>query len=150
MRYPAIVIHEGKYTIADFPDCPGCVTQADPGESIEAMAKEALEGWLETHLGRSRELAPRPPKRAPKVPRDAELLWVDVSPNLAAKLSLRWVRHELGLTQAQLAKRAGVTQQAIAKLEDPDSNPTIETLEKVAAALGARLTVELEPLNPQA
>jgi len=32
-----------------------------------------------------------------------------------------------------------VSQQQIAKLEDPDGNPTVATLEKIAAALGLRL-----------
>ena len=42
------------------------------------------------------------------------------------------------------AKRAGVSQPAIAQLEHPDSNPTVETLQKVARALGATLLVSLE------
>jgi transcriptional regulator with XRE-family HTH domain len=58
-------------------------------------------------------------------------------------LQLRWARAEQNLTQADVAKRAGVTQQAIAKLEHPDGNPTLATLEKVAAAFGLRLDVQL-------
>jgi predicted transcriptional regulator len=54
-------------------------------------------------------------------------------------LQTRWRREELELTQGQLAKRAGVSQQQIAKLEDPDGNPTVATLEKIAIALGLRL-----------
>ena len=64
-----------------------------------------------------------------------------VAPLLSAVLQIRWRREELELTQGQLAKRAGVSQQQIAKLEDPDGNPTIATLEKIAAALGLRLEV---------
>jgi DNA-binding phage protein len=37
-----------------------------------------------------------------------------------------------------------VKQQQIAKLEDPDENPTLETIEKVAKALGRGLNVALE------
>ena len=54
------------------------------------------------------------------------------------------LRTKAGLTQAQLARKAKVSQQQIAKLEHPDSNPTIETLERVARALGARLNVAIE------
>jgi len=61
----------------------------------------------------------------------------------SVKLLIRWARNEAGLTQAQLAKRAKVTQQMIAKLENPNYNPTLEALEKVASALGARLEVNL-------
>lgn len=48
------------------------------------------------------------------------------------------------LTQADLAAMAGVTQQAIAKLEREDSNPTVATLVKVAAALGFRVVVTFQ------
>lgn len=72
------------------------------------------------------------------------VLWVDVPAKLAAKLYLRWARHDQGRTQAQLAVRAHVSPQMIAKMEKPDYNPTIETLEKVAKALGTRLLLSLE------
>ena len=45
-------------------------------------------------------------------------------------------REELGLTQAQLAKRLGVSQPFIAKIENDDaSNLSLETLIKIAHAL---------------
>jgi len=141
MRYVATTRKEGKYTLAFFPDCPGCQTQADAGEDIAAQAAEALEGWIEAMLAAG-ELPARPSKRAPK---GARVIWVEVPPRLAVKLELRWARTEAGLSQAELARRAGVSQPMIAKMEHPDYNPTIETLEKVAAALGARLEVSLAP-----
>ena len=49
------------------------------------------------------------------------------------------MRDDLGLTQAELAKLAGVSQPAIAQLESPDSNPTIDTLNRVAGAMGAQI-----------
>src|SRR6267378_5076379 len=55
------------------------------------------------------------------------------------KLELRWMREDLGLTQAELAKLAGVSQPAIAQLESPDSNPTIDTLNRVARAMGVEI-----------
>lgn len=142
MRYPAIITKEGRHTVAVFPDCPGCATQADPGERIEDQAAEALQGWLEAHLITG-DVPPRPPRKAPK----GKVLWVEVPARLAVKLYLRWERAAAGLTQTQLARRAGVTQQAIAKLEHPNANPTIETLEKVAAALGVRVEVGFRPLS---
>jgi transcriptional regulator with XRE-family HTH domain len=39
----------------------------------------------------------------------------------------------------------GVSQQQIAKLERSAVNPTVETLEKVAAAFGMRVAVGFEP-----
>jgi transcriptional regulator with XRE-family HTH domain len=67
-----------------------------------------------------------------------------VRAGLAAALAVRWARQDAGLTQGELGKRAGVTQQQIAKLEDPDENPSLETLEKIARALGRGLNVTLE------
>ena len=141
MRYPAAITREGKYTYATFVDCPGAMTQADPGESIEAQAADLLEGWLESELAAGRT-PPRPGRRLPK-----SGIWVEVPPLLAVRLTLRMAREDAGLTQAQLAKRVGVTQPVIAALEHPDSNPTIQTLEKVARALGANLQVSIEPVS---
>ena len=137
-RYPAVVTREGRQVLAEFPSCPGCQTFAAPGQRIEEQAGEALESWLGAHLVTG-EAPPRPPRHAPA----GKVIWVGVPARLAAKLDLRWARHAAGLTQAQLAARAKVSQQAIAKLEHPDSNPTLETLEKVARALGARLEVRV-------
>lgn len=134
MRYPAVVTKEGKNTLAEFPTCPGCQTFAPPGHNIEREAKEALELWLETHLQEG--VLPARPPRTFKA-RKGTVLWVPVEPKLAVKLELRWMRDDLGLTQSELARLAGVSQPAIAQLESPDSNPTIDTLSGVARAMGA-------------
>ena len=51
------------------------------------------------------------------------------------------LRHDAGLTQAELAERMGTTQSAIARIEGGGTRPTLETLEKLAAAVGADLVV---------
>ena len=43
------------------------------------------------------------------------------------------------MTQSALAKRMGVSQQQVAKLEDPDANPSLETLSRAFHALGAEV-----------
>jgi DNA-binding XRE family transcriptional regulator len=48
-------------------------------------------------------------------------------------------REHLGLTQAEVAGRAGMSQPAYAKLEKPDANPRTATLRKIARALGISL-----------
>ena len=45
-------------------------------------------------------------------------------------------RHKANLTQKELAKRAGIKQSAIARLEGGNANPTFEFLQKVAQAMG--------------
>jgi transcriptional regulator with XRE-family HTH domain len=51
------------------------------------------------------------------------------------------LRIDAGLTQAELATRMGTTQSAIARMEGGGTRPTLETLEKVASAVGAELVV---------
>ena len=61
------------------------------------------------------------------------------------------LRERAGLTQAQLADKVGTTQAGISRLENPNyRNYSLTTLERVAAALGARLKVELEETSKAA
>jgi len=50
-------------------------------------------------------------------------------------------RLESGLTQAELAEKASLPQSNISRLESGTFNPTVQTLEKVAAGLGKKLEV---------
>ena len=52
-------------------------------------------------------------------------------------------RARAGLSQAQLAERMNTSQSAIARLESGRSRPSVRTLEKLAAATGARLRISL-------
>ena len=52
---------------------------------------------------------------------------------------IRAWRDYLGLTQKELAKRAGMTQPALARLEKSDSKPRIGTLRKISAAMEINL-----------
>jgi len=56
-----------------------------------------------------------------------------------------------GLTQAQLAERAGTTQPVIARIEGGKTFTTsLELLDRLARALGGRLTVEFEGVRTKA
>ena len=138
MQYPAVVTKEGKNTLARFPDCPGCQTFAGPSQDIRARAADALRGWLASNLAHGDV------PKAPSSRRRGRVIMVPVPANLAVKLALRWARHEAGLTQGQLAARAGLSQAMIAKVESPAYKPSLDVLEKVARALGKRVSVELE------
>ena len=58
---------------------------------------------------------------------------------LAGELARR--RKALGLTQVQLAKRAGLQQSEVSRLERGESNPTWTTLQAVLEALGAAIAI---------
>lgn len=62
----------------------------------------------------------------------------------AARL-IRSARTAQGLTQAELADCLGVTQAAIAQLEAPGANPSVDRLAEVVAATGLRLRMAVEP-----
>jgi uncharacterized protein len=58
---------------------------------------------------------------------------------LSARL-LREARTAAGMTQAELARRAGTSQPAVAAYESGTKIPTVATLERLLAAAGASLT----------
>ena len=55
------------------------------------------------------------------------------------------LRTEAGLTQGELASRMGTTQSAIARMEGGGTRPTLDTLEKLATAVGSELVVGVAP-----
>jgi HTH-type transcriptional regulator / antitoxin HipB len=59
--------------------------------------------------------------------------------------AVRSRREELGLSQRQLAERAGMTQPGVARFEAGGTTPTIPVLERLATALGLRLTIAFGP-----
>lgn len=63
---------------------------------------------------------------------------------------VRELRLAQGLSQSELARRIGSTQPAIARLEAGGVAPSIDTLERIAAALEVDLVVDLaDRLTPQ-
>src|SRR6187397_1299717 len=79
--------------------------------------------------------------------------------DLAVRLAeqVRRLRIQAGLTQAELAARAGVTVETIARLErvlrgrlSANANPSLETLVRLASALGVEVSELLsEPSRPR-
>lgn len=54
-------------------------------------------------------------------------------------------RARANLTQQELAERAGTSQSAVARLERGDVSPTVATIQRLAAAAGYDLRLELVP-----
>lgn len=62
-------------------------------------------------------------------------------------MQIRALREARGLSQRELAERVGTTQSAIARLEGGNILPSLPTLDKIAEALGAELSVALVDLK---
>jgi hypothetical protein len=58
---------------------------------------------------------------------------------------VRELRNRHRLSQAALAARAGTSQQALSKIENGFVSPSIETLARLAAAVGEELGLESRP-----
>ncbi len=63
-------------------------------------------------------------------------------------LTLAKARATAGLTQKELADKAGVSQAYIAKLEGGEANPTLDRIGSLLAVLGSSLTTDVTTLSP--
>ncbi|NKX89114.1 helix-turn-helix domain-containing protein [Nocardia coubleae] len=61
--------------------------------------------------------------------------------------AIRERRIELGLTQTQLAERAGLRQPEVSRLESGGGTPTIGMLERLAHALEVRFVARFEKVD---
>jgi transcriptional regulator with XRE-family HTH domain len=61
---------------------------------------------------------------------------------------IRKARNEAGLSQAELGRRLGMSQAAVAKLERVGSNPTVDTIGDVLWATGQRLSLSASVRQP--
>lgn len=72
-----------------------------------------------------------------------QLTPMTISEQLAYRV--RTKRRLLGLTQTQLARLAGTSQAAIARLEHAQGNPTASLMQRVATALDLEITLYIRP-----
>ena len=68
-----------------------------------------------------------------------------VAPRGAMAL-MKLLRTDAGVSLTDLAAKAGMQKSSLSRLENEDRNPTVRTLERIAAALGKRLVVRVEDL----
>lgn len=55
-------------------------------------------------------------------------------------------RKSSGMTQKQLSEKTGIAQADISKLESGSANPSLRTLQRLAAGMGMRVKIEFQPL----
>jgi DNA-binding XRE family transcriptional regulator/predicted RNase H-like HicB family nuclease len=142
MEYAAIVTREDGALLVEFPGLEGARTEVLPNESLDEMAGEALALWLESEL-QLRRVPPLP--RHLRTPKRVHVRMVRVPAVLSARIQIRQARTAAGLSQSELAKRIGVTQQQIANIESPDGDIRLGTLERAADALELVIDLRLRP-----
>lgn len=144
MQFHAIVRREGRHYTVEFVDAPGCQTFGDSRADAESMAQDAVEGWIEAHLATGRPIPERKSVRR-RLPSGAYWLTITIPLRIAMRATLMTQRLRLGLSQAQLAARMGVTRQAYQQLESPDANLRLDTLARAFDALGVAPMITVAP-----
>lgn len=121
--------------VASFPDLPNVnAFGSSIGEAL-AMAKEAMDGAFESDLDMGLNFIY--PKTEPNEKKG--LYAVELSPRIEVAYKIFEARR--GQTKSHVAKKAGMTPQAYQRFETSKGSPTVETLYKIAAALGKKLEI---------
>jgi antitoxin HicB len=136
-EYPFEVDSDGDSVVISFPDVPGALTQVDPGEDLQAMARDcllaALGGYIEHRL----------PVPTASPPRGRGAITLDVM--ASAKLALASAMAEAGVSNVALARRLGVDEKVVRRLLNLDHSSRIGRLEEALAVLDKSLQVTMRP-----
>lgn len=138
IRYQAKIVKDGSSYAVDFPDLPGCFSMGKNLSDAIEMAEDALSLYLEEARD-PKWTIPKSKNRSGK-----NYYWITARFDVGVAILIRHARLEQGLTQAELAKKIGMTTQQLQKLETPGkSNPTVKTLVAISDALDVDLNIEL-------
>jgi antitoxin HicB len=136
--YPVVLDAEpdGSAINVSFPDVPGVLTWGDDEAEALALAEDCLVTALYGCV-RDAEAIPRPgPARGrPMIP---------VPPLVAAKLALYSAMREQGMSEAELARRLGVTQEVVQSILHLKRGIHIGHLERALTQLGVQLEVTVK------
>ena len=75
--------------------------------------------------------------------------WDDMQPEMDVIRAMIDARIEQNLTQKELAKRTGIDQADISKLENGTRNPSLKLLKRLAHGMGMQLKIEFVPMQTQ-
>ncbi len=70
-----------------------------------------------------------------------------LEPEFAIIQAMIDARKETGLTQKELSERTGIAQGDISKLENGSANPSLKTLQRLAAGMNMQLKVDFIPVR---
>lgn len=68
-----------------------------------------------------------------------------LQPEYELKRAMIQARLHSGMTQQQLADKTGIAQADISKLEHGNANPSLRTLQRLAAGMGMQVKIEFVP-----
>ena len=73
--------------------------------------------------------------------------WEALDPECSVIEAILKARKESGLTQKQLSEPTGIAQTDISRLERGNANPSLRTLQRLAAGMEMRVKIEFVPEN---
>jgi antitoxin HicB len=136
--FAKITKESAKSYLVEFPELEGCFTEGRNIKEALSNAKEALEGWLTSNCDRNLNI-PKPKQR-----RSKNYYSIEVDVRVSFAIMLRKIRVGKGLSQTDVAKQLGISQQAYAKLEAPlKANPSLLTIQKISEALDVEFILDL-------
>ena len=140
MRYPVALTPDDNDTIlVTFPDFPEAATYGDDEAEAIARAADALETVIDAYIRDKRDIP------APSAVTGAS---VTLPSLIDTKVQIYGAMRAQHVGKAELAKRLNVFLPQVDRLLDVRHGSKIEQLEAAAQALGTRLCVTLEPIEP--
>ena len=73
--------------------------------------------------------------------------WEENQPEMDIIRAMADARIAQNLTQKELAERTGIDQTDISKLERGNANPSLRTLQRLAAGMGMKIKLEFVPVS---
>jgi antitoxin HicB len=140
--YPVKVRRSGQTFLVKFPDLPEALTEGATREEAMENAFDCLEEAVASRIAGHEDI----PK--PGFLKDGFAPAVALSALMSAKAALYLARREAGLSNVQLAKRLGLDERQVRRLQDPATSSRLPEIERAIDALGQRLEVRLVSKAP--
>ena len=136
--YPALFEKgaDGRILVT-FPGLPGAATDGRDEREALMEAMDCLAEALAQRMVEKREIPPPAPVR-----RGQRAVPVPLA--LAPKVALYRAMREMGLSNVEMARKHGVTENVIRRMLDPKHATRAERIQRALAVLGRRLVVGVE------
>jgi len=138
LRFMARVEEEaGHGFVASFPDLPEAMAAGESRDMALNAARSVLEAAL---LYRARDNEPLPAAAAT----GPELVPVDVSAMVLAKIGFILAFHQSGMTRVELGRRIGKSEGEVRRLLDPWHGSKLAALDTALRAMGKAYAITVE------